>query len=272
VVGDPLACAGCGRFPESMRIVNTVTGELHRGRCRATNLCPYCARLFAIETSEMLLLDALEYAPTLYVVLTAREHLTRADTYGHLRQLRRALRKVWPTVTWAVLVEFQKRGALHLNLMVKGVGVEDVEAFRACTVGVWCSRVDAEPQSQYVGVIADELGVVKYVTLHFMKASQAPAIGWKGHRYSAMRDYLVRPAAVMREEARASLREKRLLWKALGRAYEIAGDVPTADLVEILFEQMEASVHDVEWKLVRVEKVPAAARWLDTRRPIVRAA
>jgi len=121
-------------------------------------------------------------------------------------------------------------------------------------------------------VIADELGVVKYVTLHFMKASQAPAIGWKGHRYSAMRDYLVRPAAVMREEARASLREKRLLWKALGRAYEIAGDVPTADLVEILFEQMEASVHDVEWKLVRVEKVPAAARWLDTRRPIVRAA
>jgi hypothetical protein len=52
---------------------------------------------------------------------------------------------------------------------------------------------------------------VRYVSQHFMKASQAPPIGWRGHRYSATRDYLVRPAAVMRQEARASLRLKRLM-------------------------------------------------------------
>jgi hypothetical protein len=52
---------------------------------------------------------------------------------------------------------------------------------------------------------------VKYLSLHFLKATQAPSIGWRGHRYSAMRDYLVRPAAVMREEAKRSLRIKRLL-------------------------------------------------------------
>jgi hypothetical protein len=60
----------------------------------------------------MLLLDALEDAPALYIVLTARELLTRQACYDHLRQLRKALRRRWPDVRWAVLVEFQRRGAL----------------------------------------------------------------------------------------------------------------------------------------------------------------
>ena len=53
-----------------------------------------------------------------------------------------------------------------------------------------------------------------------MKPSQAPPIGWRGHRYSATRDYLVRPASVMREEARRSLRIKRKLWA--GESLEVA--------------------------------------------------
>jgi hypothetical protein len=185
------------------------------GRCRATNLCPYCAKLFAIETSEMLALDAIEDAPTVYVVLTAREHLTRRDCYSHLRQLRRSLRKRWPDVRWACTVEFQRRGALHLNLLVKGVPIGDVNELHEAAVAIWCARVDALPSGQWSDVIADELGVVRYIGLHFLKASQAPAIGWKGHRYSATRDYLVRPAAVMREEARQALRLKRLLHRGL---------------------------------------------------------
>jgi hypothetical protein len=265
---DPLALGGCLRWPEHLRLVDVVSGELKRGRCRATNLCSYCARLFAVETSEMLVLDAMEDAPTLYVVLTAREHLTRRDTYAHLKELRRRLRMRWSSARWAVLVEFQKRGALHLNLVVKGVPVDDVDELKAAVFGLWCTRVDAEPEAQYVGAIADELGVVKYVTLHFMKQAQAPVIGWRGHRYSATRDYLVRPASVMREEARASLRKKRTLWKAIGRAEEIAGDVPTADLVELVFEQMEASVIESDWQLERVLDVPAPLRWADTGRVV----
>lgn len=211
---DPRA-NGCKRWPETLRLLNESTGELVPGRCRATNLCAYCARLFAVETSEMLLLDAMEDAPTLYVVLTAREHLTRDDCRVHLRHLRRKLRARWSQVRWATTVEFQKRGALHLNLLVKGVDRDDLDEFHAAITSEWCSRVDAEERAQWSDVMADAVGVVQYVSLHFMKSSQAPAIGWRGHRYSSTRDYLVRPAKVMREEARQSLRLKRLLHRGL---------------------------------------------------------
>src|SRR3954453_18539078 len=128
-----------------MRLLSS-QGELVRGRCRATNLCAYCARLFAVETSEMLMLDAVEYAPTVYAVLTARELLDRADCRGHLTKLRRSLRRRWPAIEWAVLVEFQRRGALHLNLLIKGVPVGDVAELHAHMARVWCERVDAVPR------------------------------------------------------------------------------------------------------------------------------
>lgn len=192
------------------------------GRCKATNKCLYCARQFAIETSEMLWLDALIDPPQVYLVLTAREHLTRKQTHSHLAHLRRSLRKRWPLVRWAVLVEFQRRGALHLNLLVKGVPREQADELRAAAAALWCTRVDAKEVAQWAGAIADAEAVVLYVTLHFMKPEQAPAIGWRGHRYSASRDYLSAPTPEMRERARASLREKRREWKAQREAWRRA--------------------------------------------------
>lgn len=230
---DPLG-SGCKRWPESLRLLNHSTGELVPGRCRATNLCAYCARLFAVETSEMLALDAVEDAPTLYLVLTAREHLTRRDCYSHLRQLRRSLRRRWPDVRWACTVEFQRRGALHLNLLIKGVPIADLVELHEAAVAIWCARVDALPAGQWSDAIDEALGVVRYISLHFLKSTQAPAIGWRGHRYSSTRDYLVRPAATMRLEARRSLRLKRLLHRGL--------DVETAEL-----EQAAADL--VTWEL-----------------------
>src|SRR3954447_23744120 len=56
-IDDPLL-RGCGRWPEEMRLLNLSTGELRRGRCKATNLCRYCQRLYVVETVEMLALDA----------------------------------------------------------------------------------------------------------------------------------------------------------------------------------------------------------------------
>lgn len=234
-ISDPLAL-GCGRWPEHLRLLNRRTGELRPGRCKATNQCDYCARLFAVETSEMLLLDACEDAPALYVVLTARELLDRRDTYRHLEQLRRAARKRWPSIRWAVLVEFQRRGALHLNLMVKGVPVEDAAALHDVLASRWCDRVDAAPHAQFVGEVSDGAGLVRYIALHFLKPGQAPPRGWRGHRYSSSRDYLVRPASVMRQEARTALRVKRLIWS--GRtAEEAALEVAVAPdfaLVQVL--------------------------------------
>jgi len=215
---DPLAGYACRRWPEHLRLVNEHTGEIVRGRCRATNLCDYCARLFCVETSELLMLDAMEDSPSLYVVLTARELLARGDCREHLAQLRRSLRKVWPDVRWAVLVEFQRRGALHLNLLVKGVPVDAAERLHAAVCRVWCTRVDAEPVGQFVGAVNDGAGLVRYIALHFLKPDQSPPKGWRGHRYSATRDYLVRPAKELRVEARRSLQVKRAIWRGMDAA------------------------------------------------------
>lgn len=230
---DPLA-EKCLRWPEHLRLLNHETGELLPGRCRATNLCRYCQTLYVVETVEMLTLDAVEYAPSLWLVLTAREHLTRKATYSHLRQIRKAVRKRWPACEWFVQVEFQRRGALHLNLLVKGVPVEDREALHEVAVERWCSRVDAEPIGQWSGVIADGEGVVKYLSkmlAHGLKAEQRPPMGWKGHRTSQTRGYLVRPASVMREEARRALRVKRRIHRGAD-AVTASLEVAAADLVE----------------------------------------
>ena len=201
-----------------MRLLNETTGELVLGRCRATNLCRYCQQLYVLETVEMLTLDAAEYSPTLWAVLTAREHLTRAECRRHLDKLLRSCRRRWPTMEWFVQIEFQRRGALHLNLLVKGVPLEEDEQLQAHLAERWCDRVDAEPVGQWLGRIGDAGGVVRYLqkTLsHGLKAEQAPPIGWRGHRTSQTKGYLVRPASVMREEARAALRIKRALWRAI---------------------------------------------------------
>jgi len=190
----------------------------------------------------MLTLDAVEYAPTLWGVLTAREHLTRAECRRHLRQLLVAARRRWPAVEWFVQVEFQRRGALHLNLLVKGVPVGDVDELRDVLVERWCARVDAGSgrEHQWFGTVSDAEGVVKYLAktlAHGLKAEQAPPIGWRGHRTSQTRGYLVRPAGVMRDEAKRSLRLKRKLWR--GASLEVA---------QHELEQDEA----VEWSLARV--------------------
>jgi hypothetical protein len=250
-----------------MSFVNERTGELVRGRCKATNLCDYCRTLYTVETLEMLSLDATEYAPTLWAVLTAREHLTRKDTTRHLTQLRRAVRKRWPAAEWFVQVEFQRRGALHLNLLVKGVPVERAECsawsiwtksvlapncggcLRCVLVNAWCGRVDAEPVGQWVDEVSNSVGTIHYISkmlAHGLKSEQSPPIGWKGHRTSQTRGYLVRPAAIMRVEARESLRAKRRVWKA----FQVEGEQASADQIEQRIEQLEAKEVGATWRLV----------------------
>lgn len=288
-ISDPLALGGCKRWPETLHFLNERTGELVRGRCKATNLCEYCRTLYTVETLEMLSLDALEYAPTLWAVLTAREHLTRKDTYKHLAQLRKAVRRRWPAAEWFVQVEFQRRGALHLNLITKGVPKDRAGCLawsswkpgtlapncggclRCVLVNAWCDRVDAEPVGQYVAEIEQSVGVINYISkmlAHGLKAEQAPPIGWKGHRTSQTRGYLVRPAGEMRLEARESLRAKRRVWKA----FQAEGEQASADQIEQRVEQLEAKEVGATWRLVG--KIGGRnfdrERRDEARRPIVR--
>jgi hypothetical protein len=256
------AVTGCPRWPARLRLASA-TGKLVPGRCRATNLCGYCQALYIVETVEMLTLDALEVAPTCWLVLTAREHLTRPDTYAHLAKLRKALRKRWPAIEWCVQVEFQRRGALHLNLVVKGVPSSDAECVAwamhdpalpvmpehacgdclRCRAAVqWCSRLDAVPGAQWCGSVDDAGGVVKYLgkmLAHGLKAEQRPPVGWKGQRTSYTRGYLVRPAWKMRAEARAALRLKREIFKAEAAGLVGAEALHVAELVALRASQVE---------------------------------
>jgi len=201
----------------------------------------------------MLLLDAMEDAPGLYVVLTARELLTRDQCRSHLRQVRRSLLRRWPSIRWAVLVEFQRRGAMHLNLLIKGVPLDQADELRERTTALWCSRVDAEPAGQFVGLVNHGPGLVRYIAQHFLKPAQAPPHAWRGHRSSQTRDYLVRPAAAMREEARRSLRFKREIFKLDRACYEQTGEVLGAlDLEEFAGRAIELA-DSKRWQLVQVQ-------------------
>lgn len=264
----------CPRWPEELRLLNLATGELFEGRCRATNLCTYCRTLYVVETVEMLTLDAVEWPPTLWIVLTAREHLTRAECRRHLRQLLLAARRRWPGVQWFVQVEFQRRGALHLNLLVKGVDVGDVRALYDVVTGRWCSRVDAiaapydvmEHGGQWAGVVEDGVSTVRYISkmlAHGLKAEQQPPIGWRGHRTSQTRGYLVRPASVMREEARASLGAKRRLWRAFNRMLEVTDNRDVPEITEAIYDELTRRAELARYELVRVN--PSTAMPPSTR-------
>jgi len=177
----------------------------------------------------MLLIDAAEDAPTLWMVLTAREHLTRGDTYRALEHLRRAARRRWPDVAWFVQVEFQRRGALHLNLLVKGVPVEELDAFRTLIAGLWCERVDALPVGQWAGAVNDAGGVARYLAktlAHGLKSEQAPPLGWRGHRTSQTRNYFRCGARV----ARARAVESRVRQRAVYACRAAGGSAHDAEL------------------------------------------
>jgi hypothetical protein len=253
--------SGCSRSMGEYRLISSF-GRVAHVRCHSPNLCLDCRTFSTLETVEMLTLDAMEYAPTIAAVLTAREHLTRRDTYRHLEQLRRALRRRWPLVEWFVAVEFQGRGALHLNLLLKGAPLSEIDAVRDVTVGLWCSRVDAEPTGQWVQPISEARGgaegFVRYIAkvmAHGLKRSQAPPLGWRGHRTSQTRGYLVRPASVMREEARRALAFKRELWHAMR---EHPDDPEGADLLaRARFERGQAT----EWVFVSAPHIATEHGW-----------
>jgi hypothetical protein len=245
---------GCQRWPDGMRLYSS-NGELVRGRCRSTNLCDYCARLAAVENSELLALDALAgNAPAIWAVLTtSRAELSPAPFYEARRKVLKALRRRWPTVELAALVEFttgygERSAGLrrpHWNLLIKGVTADDVGLVRDVIVRVWCARAEvaAAPAGQHVGLIGDAGGLLRYIALHFQKTSQAPPKGWRGHRLLKTRGYLSTSTPEARAEARRSLRHKRELWRAIERGL-------TGEAAEAAADEALAIAAATSWELV----------------------
>jgi hypothetical protein len=227
-LADPRA--GCKRWPEGLWLRSS-QGELVLGRCRATNLCGYCAMQAAHENARMLALDAMEGDPPALVAIVGTRTPTEDPKpfYEGRRLVMRALRRRWPACEYASQAEFttgkgRRSGGLrrpHWNLMLKGIPAADVDQARDVVRRVWCEHVDAEPAYQYVEALQSTAAFMTYVAMHFQKQSQAPPAGWSGQRFNASRGYFTgRTRAEAREAARESLTLDRESFKARRRGLE----------------------------------------------------
>lgn len=253
----------CERWPESLRLWCMATGQLVRGRCKATNLCEYCCRLYVMESVEMLWLDACSGdAPNTYACLGTRTPTADPRPFYNGRRLAvRALRRHWP-VRYASTAEFTSgRGRRsegkrrpHWNLMLKGIPDAALDDARGVLVERWCHHVDAEPDAQDVRAIYQAGGLARYMLDHFMKESQAPPKGWSGQRFNCSRDYFAPlTRADARWAARESLRLKRWIWKL-----ESAG-LPADVVLEAAQELAERDAAKA-WDLADVAEIPTTWR------------
>ena len=245
-----------------MRLRNGATGEVVEGRCKSTNLCSYCARLGSIEIAETLALDAVEhFRPEVWACVGTRTPESDPKPFYRAREcLQRAIRRRWREAEIANLREFTtgygpRSGGLrrpHWNLLVKGVPCDQAEDFGEVVRRVWCGQVDAAPERQYVGTVYGAEGLSRYLGLHFLKESQAPPKGWRGHRFTSSRGYFPDGAKAARERAVASLRLKRVVWKIERLMDEEPGLVLSTEDVWENAERILLRRSAVDWQLVHV--------------------
>ena len=259
-ITDPRPSEGCDRWPPALRLQSTL-GQLVKGRCKATLLCGYCAKLAAVENSELLALDALHgIAPRVWLCLTTPStSIDPADFYRARDQLVKAIRRRFPAMEWAALVEFttgygsgsggERRP--HWNLMLKGVGPDQLAELAAIVAKVWCPRVGGDRQAQHVGLVEEFGGLMRYIALHFQKAEQAPPEGWRGHRFLKSRGYLWTGTEEARQLARQALQLKREIWKL----EQLGMDGATA--LEVAQARIDAA-SELAWELVRLQPLPTA--------------
>lgn len=240
------------------------------GRCRSTRLCDYCAKLEAVEISELLALDAMGgRAPEVYAVLTSsRVSTDPAEWYEHRRKVLKALKRRWPDVEYCCITEFttgraQTSGGKrrpHFNLLLKGIPAAEAEEASALIKRVWCERLgdDAEPWAQYAAPVQHEGGLLRYLALHFLKESQRPPKWWHGHRVTRSRGYLDLPSWKARAAAKASLRLKRALRVALSEGHTPEEALAVAELA---IQRAAES----RWECVQIEVDRASGELLAIR-------
>lgn len=232
------------------------TGAYTVLRCKSPNRCEYCRQMAAREWVEMMQLAADEVPPVAYIVLTTSEFLTPADLNQTFHEMRRAARAdFWP-LEWSVALEWQSRGAIHVNMMVHGMMERDAGRVFDLLWSVWRSRHRAVRAAQSWELIDSHAGVARYVrklARYVAKGDQTAPPDWRGHTTRQSRGYLPRPASVMREEARASL-----AWKSLVRMHVSLGCGP----LEAGFRAADGlgAYRDGDWVLTSIGG-PLAPLW-----------
>jgi len=232
--------SGCSRWPARL-VLRSSLGEYVEGRCGASNLCAYCAKLKAVENAELLALDGLYGVPPAWWVVLTTQHT--AASQARYRSWWEVAKRAAGCPT-ARLLEFttglgprsggERRP--HWNVLLKG-GQDQAEAM----LDAW--RAVSGSTAGYVGEVADVGGLLRYLALHFQKESQRPPAGWKGQRLTISRDYLWTETRYARELAKRSLRLKRELWRAEQQGLTGAAVLDRAEL-EL------ARKESVRWRMV----------------------
>ena len=172
----------------------------------------------------MIALASEEAPPSLFMVLTTSEFITRDDLRRDLCQIRRSARRHWPDFEYFCAIEWQQRGAIHVNLMLRGPSRESADLAMEVVWRVWRRRHRAVRVAQSCSPITSARDVAAYVhklSEYLAKDDQSAPPGWRGHRSSQTRGYLPRPASEMRAEAIRSIR-----WRAIRAPLLAAGMRP----------------------------------------------
>jgi hypothetical protein len=238
---------GCVCAPVHVRL-RSEHGELVQPRGKSVNRCSYCAKLAAVENCEMLTLDALAGdAPRIIAILGTRTATVDMGAFQAGKDhLVKAIRRRWPDAEYACQVEFTtgygpRSGGLrrpHWNWFWKGIPEGDVEEFAALNRRIWCRHVDALPERQYVAPIDNAVGLTKYVTQHFMKASQSPPPSFTGQRFNCSVGYF---GHLTRAQARAQAREALALKRELYKLGQVIDDAHELELAAHLAVKRNAS-------------------------------
>lgn len=250
--------SGCKRIPDHFKLVDRLSGECVSPSCRATNQCEHCRKQRAALLVEMLILDAMNDAPTLALLLTARKFPEGDELRRTYAQIAKALRRRWPQFRWFVPKEQQREGRIHVHPICKGIPDDDASMREAyeITTRIWTARHDAiaypygseeirrDPKRrgpQGIVRLADAGGFVRYLhkeLAHSLKSAQALPLGFRGHRTTHSRPrkdapgYFILGTKETEDLARRSLRERRLAYRLTqqGITGQHAQDLITAEL------------------------------------------
>jgi len=247
-------------------------GEATEVRCSSPNRCDPCGRRKSRENCEMIGLDALDHrdrAPEVWTVLSTRTvTLDMARFYKARELVVRRLRQRFDGVAYASVLEYttgygthsEGERRPHWNLLLKGIGPEQLDQAADVIRRIWCGHADAEPEAQHVGTVYEVGGLAGYLAAHVHKQDQKPPPGFRGQRFNCSRDYFEDTTrAAMRERAAESIFCKAVRHRAeqladdpdheLHRArLEPGGDA----LLEAWTAAQVALLRSIDWQLVRL--------------------